>query len=116
MTAPEPELPDQEEEGPPPEKVVVEEEDVTGKVKAGRRLIPLPKTPRDVRAVLAIGFALLFALTILLGFFTFWWSNKVWDDFRGFLEVILPAETALLGSAVGFYFGSRRREEEEDRQ
>jgi hypothetical protein len=30
-------------------------------------------------------------------------------DIQEFLQLVLPAEIALLGSAVGFYFGAQRR-------
>ncbi|MCC6158620.1 MAG: hypothetical protein IT350_11265 [Deltaproteobacteria bacterium] len=32
-----------------------------------------------------------------------------WPTMKELLEVLLPVETALLGSAVGYYFGTTRR-------
>lgn len=33
------------------------------------------------------------------------------DHLKQILQILLPAETALLGSATGFYFGAKGREE-----
>jgi hypothetical protein len=58
--------------------------------------------------IILVGFfAVLLALTIVLAygspiFGQNWAQNMQW------LQVILPVETVLLGSTVGFYFGNRR--------
>ena|SRR5258705_7786631 len=36
-------------------------------------------------------------------------STDNWTNMKELLQILLPAETALLGSAVGFYFGSQQR-------
>jgi hypothetical protein len=70
----------------------------------------------DVRVFLALGFSMLFALTVLLGFgIPFWWSGgrdpkETWATTKEILSVLLPAETGLLGSILGFYFGSKSSE------
>jgi len=56
--------------------------------------------------------SLAFALFILLGG-TIWAAfahvgHSDWAQTKDLLLLIVPAETGLLGSAVGFYFGSRR--------
>jgi hypothetical protein len=52
-------------------------------------------------------FAVLLALTIVLTF-TGPLFGQPWAQTMQWLQVILPVETVLLGSAVGFYFGHRR--------
>lgn len=61
-----------------------------------------------VRSSLALIFAALLGLTIVWAFLETGKSDLRWSHTKELLEVILPAETALLGSAVGFYFGSRK--------
>jgi len=48
-------------------------------------------------------------LLVLVGFTLVWALLSVdnWAQMRELLDVWLPALTGLLGSAVGFYFGSR---------
>jgi hypothetical protein len=59
-----------------------------------------------MRGVLASVFALIFAATVAGGAYAA--MTGVWvNGMDRFFEVILPAETALLGSAVGFYFGTQ---------
>jgi hypothetical protein len=52
-------------------------------------------------------FAILLALTIVLAYGSPPFGQN-WVQIREWLQVILPVETVLLGSAVGFYFGNRR--------
>jgi hypothetical protein len=59
-----------------------------------------------VRAGLTFGLLAIFAL--VLGFAGFETSNdKVWANAKEFLNIALPAVSGLLGSVIGFYFGSR---------
>jgi len=58
-----------------------------------------------VRAGLDLVFALIFGITIVYAFLAT--GTDRWGDTKELIQ-ILPAETALLGSAVGFYFGTRR--------
>lgn len=59
-----------------------------------------------VRASLAILFVVIFLVTIL---FAFNHTGKAdWPQTKELLQVLLPAETGLLGSAVGYYYGSRQ--------
>ena len=58
--------------------------------------------------IILVGFfALLFALTIMLAYGSPVLGQN-WAQVREWLNAILPVETALLGSAVGYYFGHRR--------
>jgi hypothetical protein len=59
-----------------------------------------------VRGALAIAFTVVLIITVV---FSFLHSSKAdWPQTKELLQLLLPAETALLGSAVGFYYGSRK--------
>ena len=52
-------------------------------------------------------FAVLLALTIVLAYVSPLFGQN-WAQIMQWFQVILPVETVLLGSAVGFYFGHQR--------
>lgn len=56
------------------------------------------------RTILAIAFVALLALVIVLAFE----RAQSWEETKELLDVLLPAVTALIGSAVGFYFATRK--------
>ena len=60
-----------------------------------------------VRGSLAFVFVLIFAATIGWAFLNLG-DAALWMRTKELIELLLPAETALLGSAVGFYFGTRK--------
>jgi hypothetical protein len=62
-------------------------------------------TSRDI--ILVEFFAILLALTILLVYLAPL-TGQPWAQTMQWLQVILPVETVLLGSTVGFYFATRR--------
>ena len=67
-----------------------------------------PEKQRDfVRTLTTFGFILVFALTIIAALYVVIWHGTSWSQTKELLELLLPAETALIGSAVGFYFGSK---------
>ena len=55
------------------------------------------------RGLLAVVFALIFGGTILLAFQNV--GGAKWQDTKQLLDVIIPAESAILGVAVAFFFG-----------
>ncbi len=59
-----------------------------------------------MRGWLAIGFAAIFGLTVAWGCYSA--TGAHWTNAKELLQLLLPAETALLGSAVGFYFGAKK--------
>lgn len=59
-----------------------------------------------VRAGLAFTFVVILAATIVFAFANV--NSANWANTKDLLQLLLPAETALLGSAVGFYFGTRK--------
>jgi hypothetical protein len=61
-----------------------------------------------VRSSLALALTAILALTIIGAFIGA--LSPSWPNVKELLQLILPAETALLGGAVGFYFGSRQQQ------
>jgi hypothetical protein len=67
-----------------------------------------PEKQRDiVRTYTTFGFIFLFGLTVLAAFYVVIWRGSEWLQTKELIQLMLPAETALIGSAVGFYFGSK---------
>lgn len=58
---------------------------------------------------LAASFVVIFALTVVIVLIIVWNDSRTWPSLKELLEILIPAEAALLGSATGFYFGSRER-------
>jgi hypothetical protein len=57
--------------------------------------------------IILVGFfAVLLALTIVLAYGSPIFGQN-WAQIMQWFQVILPVETVLLGSTVGFYFGNR---------
>jgi hypothetical protein len=65
-----------------------------------------------VRASLALFSLALLIATVVLA----WLSTRGthWQNADKWLQIVLPAETAILGSALGFYFGDRKRTQDEN--
>jgi hypothetical protein len=80
---------------------------VTVSVTRAPELRELPPQEATVRASLAYYFTWLFVATVVAGFVSSI-TGYGWASTKEFLQLILPAETALLGSAVGFCFGTRK--------
>ncbi|HEY4037151.1 MAG TPA: hypothetical protein VGL94_24610 [Ktedonobacteraceae bacterium] len=68
-----------------------------------------PEQQHDVvRTIITCSFILIFSLTILGSFVVVIWFNSNWASTKELVQLLLPAETALMGSAIGFYFGSQK--------
>jgi hypothetical protein len=80
---------------------------VTGVVPAERTATNERITRERVRWVLASILAGTFLLTVAAAFAGAQWGHQ-WANVREWLQAVLPAETAILGSAIGFYFGTQR--------
>jgi len=61
-----------------------------------------------VRALLAFIFAFFLLVVIVWGFINAGAGSAVWTPTKELLQLLLPAVTALLGSAVGFYYGTQK--------
>jgi len=66
-------------------------------------------TDTVMRGLLGLVFAGFFLITIVWGFILAGNSDgQVWEQTRQLLDSLVPAVTALLGSVVGFYFGTQK--------
>ncbi|SRR5258708_6229469 len=61
-----------------------------------------------VRTIITCSFVFIFAITVIAAFAIVAWAGPSWANTKELIQLLLPAETALLGSAVGFYFGSQK--------
>ena len=86
----------------PTETLVVGGEPTT-ELHEGSPLVTLLRAPDFARLLIALLLLALLALTVVFAFLKV--SGQGWTNTQELLQVLLPAETALLGSAVGFYFG-----------
>lgn len=60
------------------------------------------------RGTLTIGLFFVFGLTVVVCLLAAIWAGaNQWAAVKDLLQILLPAETGLLGSAAGFYFGTR---------
>jgi hypothetical protein len=59
-----------------------------------------------VRAALAFAFVVLLRAVIVIGFTKV--ESDSWSNVKEYLDALVPALSALLRSATGFYFASRR--------
>ncbi len=78
-------------------------EDTSTARPAERRVDRLTLRQEGMRGAIAL------SLLALLGIALVWALStaSTWPEMRELLEIWLPALTGLLGSAVGFYFGTR---------
>jgi hypothetical protein len=58
-----------------------------------------------VRGSLAFGLLVLFGLTVWMGVKQI--GTPSWTDAKEMLQILLPPESALLGSAIAFFFGGK---------
>jgi hypothetical protein len=64
-----------------------------------------------VRAKVTFRLIWLFGGSVLASFITFWFfsGSKDWRDIKDVCELVLTPEIAILGTALGFYFGNPKR-------
>ncbi len=60
------------------------------------------------RSGLAFAFVIIFGATIIFAFLKV--GTRDWAQTKDLLQILLSAETGLLGSALGFYFGAKSNE------
>ncbi len=99
-------------EPPPPHAIPHQAKKGPAEVVTLSKIRPLQLRPLNVRLVkerartlLASTFALAFLFTLGASFAG---SLTAWSSVKDWLQVVLPAETGLFGSAMGFYFGNSR--------
>lgn len=92
--------------GGPPGQVTL---DVSGIQQPRLELTPyVPEKQQDyVRLIVTVGLLLMFAWVIVWASIESASWHDHWEQTKDMLQIILPALTGLIGSVLGFYFGSR---------
>jgi hypothetical protein len=62
----------------------------------------------DIRALLAGGLTILFGCMIIAIFGSAVVGGEQWDRVQEFAQITFGTVAGLMGSAIGFYFGSQR--------
>jgi hypothetical protein len=70
---------------------------------------PSTVDPDKVRYVLAVILAVTFLATIGVSFWGAMRGTTTWGNVKEWLQAVLPAVTAVVSTAVGFYFGTQRK-------
>lgn len=80
-------------------------------VIATPRSEPYNPEPRreNIRGIVALASVALFAATVAVILVVVALGTRTWDDMEGVTAAVLPAVTTLMGSTVGFYFGTQDR-------
>jgi hypothetical protein len=90
---------------PPSEPDAIVAGSLVPPVRVGR-LVGFTSSDELIRAGLALVFVVIFLITVALAFRNV--DATLWTNTKELLQLLLPAEIALLGSAVGFYFGTKK--------
>jgi len=70
---------------------------------------PSEVDPDRVRYRLAVVLAVTFLATIGVGFWGAMRGTTTWNNVKEWLQAVLPAVTAVVSTAVGFYFGTQQK-------
>jgi hypothetical protein len=86
-----------------------EDSQITKKAERGKLEKPYNRIEHLdwVRSITMYAFISIFALTVIASLVVVIWFGKEYPNLKDLLQPLLPAETGLIGSAVGFYFGSQ---------
>lgn len=69
-----------------------------------------PEPDREkVRGMIALVLVFLLVAIVAVSFLTLWIRDPSFDNLKGLLELIFAPIIAVVGSATGFYFGSRQK-------
>ena len=77
---------------------------------------PQPITDQGVRLWLAVCFGLVFLITIMGAMTITFWPvpgrsvGEAWLTMKELLAYVVPAETGIIGTIIGFYFGTRNQD------
>lgn len=96
--------------GKPKIEFVISDTPISGGFGKGYALVPYnPERQHDhVRMAVTVGLLALFAFVIVWVALKSSAPKDVWMQTKEMLQIILPALTALIGSVLGFYFGTQR--------
>jgi uncharacterized membrane protein YsdA (DUF1294 family) len=91
-------------------ELIVAENPASGAMAKDYEVVPYnPQREYDyVRLVVTIGLLALFGFVVVWVAFKSSASDEVWRRTKDMLQIVMPALTALIGSVLGFYFGSQK--------
>lgn len=92
------------------EPILLSESTSSGSIGKGYDIEPYnPQRQYDfVRTVVTVGLLALLAFVIVWVAIKSAASEDIWKRTKDMLQIVLPALTALIGSALGFYFGTQK--------
>ena len=92
------------------EPVLISESNASTGVRGGYIVAPYnPQRQYDyVRLIVTVGLLALFAFVVVWVAVKSSGSEDVWKRTKDMLQIVLPALTALMGSVLGFYFGTQK--------
>lgn len=105
-------------DSPPPGAVpgTLPPEDIESVLRDGDRDPQIKYEPYDpsrarewTRVAVVAALVLLLAVIVIVPLIAIVWGGKSYDEMQGFLSLVFGSLSALVGSAVGFYFGERRQ-------
>lgn len=69
-----------------------------------------PEPARErTRTILGVLLVLLFAAMVLIPVSAVAFGSREWEEMEGMIAVLFPAVVGIVGSALGFYFGSEKQ-------
>jgi len=68
----------------------------------------ITRAQESVRHWLSWSLLAIFGATIFAAFFLIWVDRGAWTEIKDLFTIAISTESALLGSAIGFYFGTKR--------
>ena len=94
----------------PKVEFLVSENAPSESIGRGFSLVPYnPQRQYDyVRLIVTVGLLALFAFVVVWVALKSSGSEDVWKRTKDMLQIVLPALTALIGSVLGFYFGTQK--------
>ncbi len=73
----------------------------------------IAKEQEKVRGLIAQALTLLLAVIILFAFITLWTSSSTFGDLEKLLTIVFGPVIALVGTAIGYYFGGKTAQNEQ---
>ena len=81
-------------------------------VPEGPALFNIAKEQEKVRGLIAQALIVLLAVIILFAFITLWTYSSTFGDLEKLLTIVFGPVIALVGTAIGYYFGGKTAQNE----
>jgi hypothetical protein len=94
----------------PKVEFVISDTPTSGSLGKGYALVPYnPQRQYDyVRMIVTVGLLALFGFVVVWVALKSSASKDAWTQTKDMLQIVLPPLAALIGSVIGFYFGTQR--------